>query len=81
MDKLKKAINGMECCKYVIGEKQCSECPYERVGNVNCFFNLASDTLELLTEKKPKKGYWQPYKYGDDTWHQCSACGVADRLF
>ena len=28
---------------------------------------------------QPKKGNWQPYKYGDDTWHQCSVCGVADR--
>ena len=30
-------------------------------------------------EPERKKGKWQPYKYGDDTWHQCSACGVADR--
>ena len=30
-------------------------------------------------EPERKKGKWQPYKHGDDTWHQCSACGVADR--
>ena len=40
---------------------------------------LVADALELLKEKQPKKGHWQPYKYGDDTWHQCSACGVTDR--
>ena len=40
---------------------------------------LVADALELLKEQQPKKGHWQPYKYGDDTWHQCSACGVADR--
>ena len=32
-----------------------------------------------LKNQQPKKGKWQPYKYGDDTWHQCSVCGVADR--
>lgn len=56
MAELNKTIKGMEYCKYAIGEKQCSECPYERVGNVNCFFSLASDVLELLKEKEPKKG-------------------------
>ena len=35
--------------------------------------------LELLKEQQPKKGHWQPYKYGDDTWHQCSVCGIADK--
>ena len=40
---------------------------------------LVADALELLKEQQPKKGKWQPYKHGDDTWHQCSACGVADR--
>ena len=44
---------------------------------------VRTDTLQtvvgLLKEQQPKKGHWQPYKYGDDTWHQCSACGVADR--
>lgn len=37
------------------------------------------EIVELLKEQQPKKGHWQPYKYGDDTWRQCSACGVADR--
>ena len=55
MNKLNETIIGMECCKYAIGKKQCSECPYERVGNVNCFFSLASDALELLKEKQPVK--------------------------
>lgn len=34
---------------------------------------------QQTVEPERKKGKWQPYKHGDDTWHQCSACGVADR--
>ena len=40
--------------------------------------NEIDGIIESLKKQQPKKGHWQPYKYGDDTWHQCSACGVAD---
>jgi len=26
-----------------------------------------------------KKGEWIPYEFGDESWHQCTACGVADK--
>ena len=25
------------------------------------------------------KGEWLPFEYGDDTWHKCSVCGIADK--
>lgn len=25
-----------------------------------------------------KKGKWSPYVFGNERWHQCSACGKAD---
>lgn len=40
--------------------------------------NAMLEEQQPKKEQHPKKGHWQPYKYGDDTWHQCSACGVAD---
>ena len=30
------------------------------------------------TIEERKKGTWVPFEYGDDTWHKCTACGVAD---
>ena len=24
-------------------------------------------------------GEWVPFEYGDERWHKCTACGVADR--
>ena len=24
-------------------------------------------------------GEWLPFEYGDDTWHKCSVCGIADK--
>ena len=29
--------------------------------------------------KEHKRGEWIPFEYGDDTWHKCSVCGVADK--
>ena len=25
------------------------------------------------------KGEWIPYEFGDETWHKCSNCGIADQ--
>ena len=25
------------------------------------------------------QGEWVPFEYGDERWHKCTACGVADR--
>ena len=80
MDQLEKVKTGLECC--AIGA-ECDHCPYSQMNDGNGDFTgchqLHWDALELLKEQQPKKGKWQPYKHGDDTWHQCSACGVADR--
>lgn len=26
-----------------------------------------------------RHGRWEPYEFGDDTWHKCSVCGTADK--
>lgn len=26
-----------------------------------------------------RHGEWEPYEFGDDTWHKCSVCGTADK--
>lgn len=26
-----------------------------------------------------RHGRWEPYEFGDDTWHKCSVCGIADK--
>ena len=33
--------------------------------------------VSKVTERK--RGEWIPYEFGDETWHQCTACGVADK--
>lgn len=30
-------------------------------------------------EPERKKGKWIPFEHGDETWHKCTACGVADK--
>lgn len=37
------------------------------------------ETLEEVPSAEPKRGEWMPFEYGDDTWHKCSVCGVADK--
>ena len=79
MADIEKVTKALECCSSCM---HClSGCPYDDDDDdiYKCTSALAKDALALLKEQQPKKGHWQPYKYGDDTWHQCSACGVADR--
>lgn len=26
-----------------------------------------------------RRGKWIPFEFGDETWHKCTACGVADQ--
>lgn len=33
---------------------------------------------EMETEDRPR-GEWIPFEYGDERWHKCTACGVADK--
>ena len=37
------------------------------------------DLFDAPTIEERKKGKWVPFEFGDDTWHKCTACGVADR--
>ena len=42
----------------------------------------AAGTIEMLSEKVRTdrlQGEWVPFEYGDERWHKCTACGVADR--
>ena len=32
----------------------------------------------LPTIEEHNTGKWIPYEFGDDTWHKCTACGIAD---
>ena len=36
------------------------------------------DELMAMIEDRPQ-GEWVPFEYGDERWHKCTACGVADR--
>ena len=56
-------------------------------GLPNCY-NGYSDTydkayiigvLEELPTVEPKRGKWEPYMFGDERWHMCSECGIADK--
>ena len=54
MDKLAKAIKGLECCN----SGCCRGCPYTRSsGNGSCIDKSKRDALDLLKEKQPK---WIP---------------------
>ena len=33
---------------------------------------------EMPTIEEHNTGKWIPYEFGDDTWHKCTACGIAD---
>ena len=54
----------------------------EKGGNFRCgVIGSVRENIRMMPTVEPerKKGHWQPYKFGDDTWHQCSVCGIADR--
>ena len=36
------------------------------------------DELMSMIADRPQ-GEWVPFEYGDERWHKCTACGVADR--
>lgn len=36
------------------------------------------DMLMGMLADRPQ-GEWVPFEYGDERWHKCTACGVADR--
>ena len=36
------------------------------------------DTAPTIDVDRPQ-GEWVPFEYGDERWHKCTACGVADR--
>ena len=32
-----------------------------------------------ISDADRPQGEWVPFEYGDERWHKCTACGVADR--
>lgn len=68
-------------CIFCDDNCSCVASDYNGIGiNVGCAYRTERRDIRCpMKEQKPEKGHWEPYKYGDDTWHQCSACGVADR--
>ena len=73
--------------KYIHGgDEQFDSCGKEAL-DIAAARMMESNKIRMFVDEAGKitplnqrrKGHWQPYKYGDDTWHQCSACGVADR--
>jgi len=34
--------------------------------------------MEHVDKNEPKHGRWLPYEFGNERWHKCSVCGVAD---
>ena len=81
-DRFCKAIEINHICpfmsEYCSERNVCDDCLVEHI-EWEITDGDKDEVLELLKEQQPKKGHWQPYEYGDDTWHQCSVCGVADR--
>lgn len=37
------------------------------------------NTAESIDAEPVRHGRWEPYEFGDDTWHKCSVCGTADK--
>ena len=35
--------------------------------------------IDAMPTVEPKRGEWVPFEYGDERWHKCTACGVADK--
>lgn len=41
--------------------------------------DVVLDAVRCSPTIEPKQGEWVPFEYGDERWHKCTACGVADR--
>lgn len=39
----------------------------------------ADDAVKAFPSADRPQGKWVPFEYGDERWHKCTACGVADR--
>ena len=68
-----KTLSELESCGEIVDNSGV------RHGMLAISCDTVRDAIELLKEQQQKKGHWQPYEYGNDTWHKCSVCGVADR--
>ena len=63
----------------------CKGCKYNDRFEFACNTD-AAPTFEYVCEmiddaptiEERKTGKWIPFEFGDDTWHKCTACGVAD---
>lgn len=63
-----------EVCQIAPKKERGHNCKYYVHGckEIECLRALPS------AQSERKKGKWIPFEYGDDTWHKCTACGVAD---
>lgn len=42
-------------------------------------FRKAEEVIMNLPSADRPQGEWVPFEYGDEKWHKCTACGVADK--
>ncbi len=64
-EKLKEAIN--------IGKRNDDEGYYELIPVLEDI--QGTPTADVVERKH---GRWLPYEFGNERWHKCSACGIAD---
>lgn len=50
---------------------------YER--GWNDAIDAIMESADTIDAEPVRHGRWEPYEFGDDTWHKCSVCGTADK--
>lgn len=56
----------------------------DKVCDAGFFPDLTRKLLKMFADEQPtidpvKHGKWEPYMFGDERWHVCSVCGIADQ--
>ncbi len=42
-------------------------------------FRKAEEVIMSVPSADRPQGEWVPFEYGDERWHKCTVCGIADR--
>jgi len=51
---------------------------WDRISPSEVKMNIHQLVSDVNEADRPQ-GEWVPFEYGDERWHKCTACGVADR--
>ena len=55
---------------------RCANCPITDCDQDRNVYECI-DALQEYADRP--QGEWVPFEYGDERWHKCTACGVADK--